>query len=158
MESNRLLIENFYKAFQRLDADTMTDCYHEHIQFHDPVFKTLQGKDARDMWRMLVARGGASLKITFSDIEADATTGSASWQAEYTFSKTNREVHNHIKATFEFKDNKIIHHVDHFNFWKWSSMALGLPGYLLGWSPALNKKVSTESLKALKKFQEKKVD
>jgi ketosteroid isomerase-like protein len=155
MIANQELIKRFYAAFQNLDAETMAACYHTNIQFHDPVFKTLHGKDAGDMWRMLVQRGGKNLEITFSNIIADENHGTALWEAKYPFSKTNRNVHNKIKATFQFQDGKIILHHDHFNFWKWSRMALGVPGIFLGWSSILNKKVSTESLKALKNFQKK---
>ncbi len=155
MEANQELIKRFYTAFQNLDAEGMAACYHPNIQFHDPVFKTLHGHEAGDMWRMLVQRGGANLKITFSNITADEHTGKAAWEATYLFSKTNRNVHNKIKATFHFQDGKIIQHTDHFNFWKWSRMALGIPGIFLGWSSILNKKVSDESRKALKIFQEK---
>ena len=155
MTHHQELIKRFYTAFQDLDAEAMADCYHEDVEFHDPVFKTLHGKDAGDMWRMLVLRGGPGLKISFSGILADEHKGEAWWEARYVFSTTNRNVHNKIKATFHFKDNKIIKHHDQFNFWKWSQMALGLPGYLLGWSSLLNKKVSDTSLRALKKFQKK---
>lgn len=157
MESNSILIQKFYSAFQNLDPEAMAACYHDQVQFQDPVFNKLSGKDPSDMWRMLISRGGASLKISFSDIISDETSGSAAWEARYMFSKTNRNVHNKIKATFKFKDGKIIEHNDHFNFWKWSQMALGLPGYILGWSSSFKKKVSDESLKALKKFQEKSI-
>lgn len=159
MESqhNRAVIERFYTAFQHLDADTMADCYHTDIQFHDPVFKTLNGKDAVDMWRMLVTRGGATLKIAFSDIHADEQKGEAKWEATYLFNKTNRNVHNKIKASFLFRDGKIIQHHDHFDFWKWSKMAFGTPGFLFGWTKVFQEKVSVESLRALKKFQEKKL-
>ncbi len=159
MESqhNRAVIERFYTAFQHLDAETMADCYHADIQFHDPVFKTLHGKYAIDMWRMLVTRGGATLKITVSDIIADEQKGEARWEAKYIFSKTNRSVHNKVKATFLFRDGKIIQHHDDFDFWRWATMALGAPGLLLGWSNAFKSKVSSESLRALKKFQEKKL-
>lgn len=153
MNSNKELIERFYSAFQKLDAETMASCYHENVLFHDPVFKTLSGKDAPDMWRMLVQRGGATLKINYDDIYADEKTGTAKWEATYLFSKTKRQVTNKIKATFTFQDGKIIQHQDQFSFWKWAGMALGVPGYLLGWSTFLKNKVSNESLKALKKFQ-----
>ncbi len=153
MQSHKELIEKFYTSFQNLNAEEMVSCYHPDVQFYDPVFKTLNGKEAADMWRMLVLRGGSSLKITFSNIDADTTTGSAHWQADYVFSKTNRVVCNKIKARFTFQDDLIIQHHDEFNFWNWSKMALGIPGFLLGWTSFLNKKVSEESRRALHKFQ-----
>ena len=149
------LINRFYTAFKNLDAEGMVACYHPEVKFHDPVFQTLQGVDAGDMWRMLILRGGNALTITYSDVAVEGVYGHARWEASYLFTKTNRQVHNKIKASFRFQDNKIIQHDDYFNFWKWSQMAFGLPGYVLGWTPLLQKKVQTESLKALRKFQQK---
>lgn len=53
MHANAALLEKFYSAFQRLDAETMASCYASDIQFSDPVFPNLQGNEAADMWRML---------------------------------------------------------------------------------------------------------
>lgn len=53
MHANAALLEKFYSAFQRLDAETMASCYASDIQFSDPVFTNLQGNEAADMWRML---------------------------------------------------------------------------------------------------------
>ena len=38
-----------------------------------------------------------------------------------------------------FEGDKIVKHVDDFNMWKWTRMALGLPGMLLGWSSFLER-------------------
>lgn len=65
MESNSILIQKFYSAFQNLDPEAMAACYHDQVQFQDPVFNKLSGKDPSDMWRMLISRGGASLKYPF---------------------------------------------------------------------------------------------
>ena len=53
------------------------------------------------------------------------------------------------------KDGKIIKHVDRFNFWKWSSMALGLPGMLLGFTPIIKNGVRKNVHQLLKKYMEK---
>lgn len=40
------LINQFYTAFQQLDAEGMHACYHDDIEFWDPAFGKLKGDDA----------------------------------------------------------------------------------------------------------------
>lgn len=123
------LIKKFYEAFQKRDAEGMVALYADDVVFSDPVFKDLRGVEAKNMWRMLCARG-KDLKVTFRDV----TDTSAHWDADYTFTATKKLVHNSIDATFAFRDGKIVKHTDVFDLYKWSAQALGLPGKLLGWS------------------------
>jgi len=102
MHSNAELIEKFYRAFQKRDAAAMASCYHAQVQFSDPVFTDLKGAHAGAMWRMLAERG-TDLRIEFRNVRADERTGTAHWEAWYTFSGTGRKVHNIIDASFEFK-------------------------------------------------------
>ena len=140
MSTQTELIERFYGAFQRRDAAAMSACYHADIHFSDPVFPDLRGPAAGAMWAMLCERG-TDLRIEYRDVAADGDTGSARWDAWYTFSATRRPVHNRILAAFRFRDGKIVRHVDHFSFWRWSAHALGPVGALLGWTPLLRAKV-----------------
>lgn len=152
--SNEDTIKRFYTAFQQRDAATMAACYAPDVQFSDPVFTDLRGAAAGTMWKMLCERG-KDLKIEFRDVRADATTGSAHWEAWYTFSQTGRKVHNIIDATFEFRDGKIVKHTDRFDLHRWSGLALGLPGTLLGWSPLLQNKIRAMAKKGLDDYQRK---
>lgn len=145
-------IEKFYTAFQQLDAEGMVACYHDDIEFNDPAFGTLKGKDAKDMWRMLCANG-KNLKLEVSGIEQDSNTGKAHWEAHYTFSQTGRNVHNIIDAAFELKDGLIIKHYDHFNLKRWAGQALGLKGRLLGGTNFFKKKLHAQTNNNLRKFQ-----
>lgn len=154
-KNNQKIIEQFYKAFQNGNADKMIACYHDEIKFEDPAFGQLEGKEVGSMWRMLLERGKDNIDISFSEINASEKNGSAHWEAKYPFSKTGRKVHNKIDATFEFKDGKIIKHTDKFDLWKWSSMALGTSGKLLGWSSFMKNKIQQQSLGLLKKYMEK---
>lgn len=155
MNPNENLITKFYTAFSNSDAETMVKCYHPNIEFQDPAFGILKGKEVSNMWRMLISRSKGNLKIAFSNVKADDESGSSKWIATYNFSKTNRKVVNVIHANFEFQDGLIIKHTDDFNVWKWTQQALGLPGYLLGWTPFLQKKIQEQSRDLLKKYQEK---
>lgn len=144
MHPNAELITEFYEAFSRGDGDAMASCYHPDVRFSDPVFPNLAGQEAGDMWRMLTS-SAADLRVEFSDVHADDQTGRAHWEAWYTFSATGNKVHNVIDARFEFRDGKIIRHVDDFDFWRWSRQALGAPGVLLGWTPLVRNKVRAQA-------------
>lgn len=152
--TNAQIIEAFYEAFARGDAEAMNACYHDDIAFEDPAFGPLKGERAKAMWEMLLS-SGASPKISFSDVQASGDTGSAKWVAEYAFGPQKRPVVNKIVASFVFADGKIIKHTDDFDLWKWSSQALGMPGKLLGWSPIIRNKVRKTVHERLDKFMAK---
>jgi ketosteroid isomerase-like protein len=154
MHPNAKLIEQFYQAFQRLDADAMCACYAEDVHFSDPVFPELRGVEARNMWRMLTSRA-QDFSLVFDSIEANDSEGSAHWVASYSFSQTGRFVVNDIHAKFTFKDGKIIRHKDHFDLWKWSRQAMGWKGYLLGRLPLVQNKIRQQAAKNLRKFSAK---
>jgi len=152
MSANEDLIRRFYTAFQQRDAAAMTACYALDVQFSDPVFTELHGSQAGLMWKMLCERG-KDLKIEFGDVRADGATGSAHWEAWYTFSTTGRKVHNVIDATFEFRNGVIAKHSDSFDLYRWSRQALGPAGLLLGWTPLLQNKVRAMAAKGLADYQ-----
>ncbi len=152
MNANQALIEKFYTAFRLHDATTMAACYHNDIQFHDPVFGKLKGNDVSKMWKMLIERSNGNLKIEFSEVKADSLSGSAKWIATYHFSKTNRPVVNVIQAEFEFRDGLISKHTDTFDIWKWSRQAFGLHGFLLGWTGFMQRKIHEQAKKSLQHY------
>jgi len=149
--SNQEIINDFYQCFANGDAEGMVKHYNDSIVFEDPAFGVLKGNEAKNMWRMLLSRAD-DLKVTFSDVKTQGKKGSAKWEAVYTFSKTGRLVHNKISASFEFDNGKISKHVDEFDFWKWSRMALGPFGLFFGFTPLVKKKVRTTAKKALKHY------
>ena len=150
------IIENFYRAFDNLDAESMIDCYHKDIKFEDPAFGVLKGEKAKNMWRMLCnSQKGKDFKVKASNIVYNNMKGTADWEAYYTFSKTGRKVHNVISAEFEFKDGKIINHFDQFDLYKWSKQALGFKGLLLGWTTFFKKKLNAQTNKLLSEFEKK---
>ncbi len=145
------LITRFYEAFARRDGAAMTACYHPEATFSDPAFADLKGDQPGAMWRMLCHRG-KDLEVVFSEVQADDESGSAHWDATYTFGATGRKVHNKIDAAFRFKDGLIIEHVDTFDFYTWSKQALGMPGLLLGWTGFLKNKVGSQAMAGLDKW------
>lgn len=154
MRENRKTLNRFYGAFAHLDPDTMARCYAPDVRFQDEIF-TLEGRDqVMAMWRMLcesVATGKrADWKLNYRVISTDANTARLHWSARYPFGKAQRPVHNRIQSVFAFNaQGQISQHYDHFNFWRWSRQALGLPGLLLGWSPMLRRQVRSKALHGL---------
>ena len=146
------LLDAFYGAFARRDAEAMAACYADQVTFEDPVFPALVGEEARDMWRML-CESGKDLRVEHRVLEADATSGAVHWEAWYTFSATGRPVHNVIEGRFEVQDGRIVRHVDRFDFHRWARQALGLPGLLLGWTPVLRGQVRKLAAKGLRRFR-----
>lgn len=144
---NAALIDRFYAAFARRDAATMAACYAPDAHFNDPVFD-LNGPQVGAMWSMLCERA-TDLELEWRDVRADDATGSAHWEPRYTFSATGRPVHNIIASAFTFAAGRIVHHVDTFDLWRWSRMALGAKGTLLGWSPLVRNAIRAQAKRGL---------
>ena len=134
----------------------MIECYHKETIFEDPAFGVLKGEKAKNMWRMLCdSQKGKEFKVKASNIEYDNLKGTAYWEAYYIFSKTGRKVHNMVNAEFEFKDGKIINHIDRFDLHKWSIQAFGFKGLLLGWTGFFKKKLNVQTNKLLAEIEQK---
>jgi len=150
-------IETFYKAFNDLDAERMTACYHDDIVFEDPAFGILEGNRAKAMWKMLCeSQKGKDFKVVATNIKFIDDIGSAHWEAFYTFSKTGRKVHNIIDAKFEFKDGLILKHTDNFNVYKWASQAMGIKGLLFGGMHFFKLKLNKQTNNLLDKYLKEK--
>lgn len=160
MHPNQQSIETFYRAFARLDADVMEACYAEDTQFDDEVFSLRGLREVGGMWRMLceatAVKGRDVWQLQYREVQADADSGQAHWNAHYRFSSTGRMDDNSIDARFAFNpQGQIVSHTDRFDFWRWSRQALGAPGYLLGWTPLLRAKVRRQAGGALARFLER---
>jgi ketosteroid isomerase-like protein len=152
-EQNLALLKSFYRAFAARDAATMARCYHDELRFSDPAFIDLNVHETRAMWAMLCERA-QQFSLSF-EARAEGNRGSVDWIATYLFSQTGRMVENRIRAELEFRDGLIVRHTDHFDFYRWSRQALGAPGWLLGWSGLLRKKVQTQARKGLTAYMAK---
>lgn len=119
------VITGFYEAFARRDFLGMACSYDPEVEFTDSIFGKLRGKRALAMWAMLTSQG-TDLRVQFSRVRGDATTGQAHWDAQYSFpflAATNH-VENSIDATFELRGGKIVRHTDTFDLRRWMRMAL----------------------------------
>ncbi|MDR5591019.1 nuclear transport factor 2 family protein [Christiangramia sp. SM2212] len=151
--SNTELIQQFYQSFARADAEGMITAYHENVVFKDPAFGKLEKERARSMWRMLLSRNN-EIHITHKILETSGNTAKVAWTAIYNYGPKKRKVVNHVTAHLVFQDAKIIKHTDKFNLWNWSRQALGLSGFLLGWTPFMKKKIQQKTNSLLHKFME----
>lgn len=149
---NTALITRLYAALAARDGKTMGDCYADNARFSDPVFQNLDAASVRAMWAMLCSRA-TDLAIDTSGMDADDSYGRARWVATYTFSKTGREVRNVIDAEFTFHDGLIVRHTDRFDLWRWSGMALGAKGFLLGWTPLVQNAIRKEAARGLEIYR-----
>jgi ketosteroid isomerase-like protein len=147
------VIESLYRALEAKDVDAISACYHPEAHFRDEVFD-LRGRLVPAMWHML-CEGGKDMRITWGNLHAEGDRGRAHWDATYTFSRTGRKVRNSIDSEFRFRDGRIFGQRDRFPFWRWSRMALGAPGYLLGWTPMLRGAIRKTAAANLEGFLER---
>ena len=151
MNANQELITRFYNSFIKKDYAGMQSCYADDIEFSDNAFPGLKGNEAKAMWHMLIL-SGKDMQLTFSNVKANETHGSADWVATYTFSLTGRKVINRVHADFEFKNGKITRHDDTFDFYKWASQAFGIKGIMLGWTSFFKNKIQGVTKERLQTF------
>src|SRR5258706_12878953 len=105
----------------------MAAMYAPDATFEDAVF-ALKGPDIGKMWAALAKRA-KDLSISYTVAQAGTDRGSVEWTARYLFGGKNPVV-NVILAELTFANGKIVRHVDSFDFHRWASQALGLPGKL----------------------------
>lgn len=138
------LITTLYAGLQQRDGSAMANCYHADAHFSDPVFPNLYGIQVKNMWKMLCERA-VDMRVDVSEIEVNDRTGSARWQAWYTFASTGQRVHNDVRAAYEFRGGQIVRHVDSFDLWRWARQALGVRGALLAWLPPVQEKIRAQA-------------
>ena len=151
MHPNAELIDHLYASFRKKDGAAMAACYLADATFTDPIFD-IKGPDVADMWIMFCERG-RDLTLDWRDVRADDASGSAHWEPRYTFSVTGRPVHNRIDSRFTFRDGRIATQVDSFNLWRWSRMALGGKGAVLGWAPFVKKAIRSEARRNFERWR-----
>ena len=147
--NNKEILTKFYTSFSEGNSAGMISCYHENVVFDDPAFGKLKGERAIAMWQMLLSKKVESeLNISFKIMNENQVE----WIANYKYGPKKAPITNKVIGTFEFKDGLILKHSDNFSMWKWSQQALGLSGYLLGWSSLVKNKVQATTNKLLKKY------
>lgn len=124
MKTNQQIIKAFYTALNHKDSKSMNALLADDIEFYDPAFGMLKGDEVKYMWQFLTENAkDFSLKV--KGISAENDEGIAHWESTYTFATTGNKVLNIVNSSFEFKNGKIIKHVDEFDIKKWVKQALG---------------------------------
>ena len=155
MSDTRALVERFYAAMARRDAESMAACYSDDAVFTDPVFGELRNGAVRDMWRMLLGRssGDMTIEVTYLGSAGDGTTQQVLARISYTFSRTGNRVVNEIATWMKFRDGRIVQQVDDFDFFAWARQAFGATGWLAGWMPWFRRKVQREAAAGLARYR-----
>jgi len=149
MNNDERLIERFFTAFQKLDANEMNACYSNDIAFYDPMFELLRGDDAKAMWEML-CKNAKNFSLQFDSIKnLDDGYYTCNWTATYTFSKTGRKVVNMCKAHMKIENGFITEHSDGWSLHKWSTQAIGITGQFLGWAGFFRRKLKNNARRNL---------
>jgi hypothetical protein len=152
MNDPQTIADLFYSAFAKGDFRGMGTLYHPEATFSDPAFPGLHGAEVPSMWEMLLNRAKGDISIEFELLSADEQRARVRWTANYLFSATGRKVTNVVTTEMEIENGLIIRQRDSFSFWKWSRQALGLPGWLLGWTGFLRRKVQENAREGLRRF------
>lgn len=147
--------QQFYSAFKNKDIQKMWSIYADDITFTDPAFGTLNGEEAKYMWKMLLENEESQFQLNYTIISENNEETTVKWTAQYFFGPNRRTVINHVIAKLSFENGQIKTHTDHFSMWKWSKQALGISGFLLGWTPFFKQKVQKMTQSRLKIYIQK---
>lgn len=145
-QENARLLEKLFQALQSKNHATIADCYHQDASFIDIAFDLRGKKQIHAMWHMIC---DTDIKLTYNVENADERSGTARWEADYTFDDkgTKRKVHNELKSSFEFKEGLIIKHTDDCDTRKWAVQALGPVKGLAAWLlPPMRRKTAEAKL------------
>lgn len=143
----------YWAALAAKDGKGMAKCYAADARFRDEVFD-LRGREPGAMWRMLFS-GAQDLRITTHPLTVANHEATGIWEARYLFSATGRQVRNVIATTLTLRDGKIVQQRDRFSFWRWSGQALGVKGWIFGWTPLVRKAVRKQARGRLQKWMAK---
>lgn len=141
----------FYEALCAKDYATMAKCYADDAQFSDPIFPKLNAAQTRAMWTMLL-EPAKHLELTYEILEETEEYANVAWAAHYYFEHTGRQVVSEVESALLFRNGKIIHHVDEFDFWAWARQAYGFKGFLLGWAPAMRGQMQNSAAEKLSDY------
>jgi hypothetical protein len=141
----------FYEAMDKRNTTEMNRFYADSLQFSDPVFPKLNATETKAMWDMLVGRS-KSIRIEHTVLESGPKHVIVNWIARYNFSKTGRPVANNITTRMDIENNSIVLQKDTFDLYAWSKQALGIQGYLLGWTSFMQNKIRATAQENLKTF------
>lgn len=150
------VVHAFYSAFIRRDFQSMQAAYRDDATFSDNVFGTLNVKETKAMWQMLIEKG-TDLKVNYGYVKSrEGNIVTCEWTAEYSFGKNRRPVVNRIKTYMEIEDGKIVKHRDRFDIYRWAKQAIGTSGFFFGWMLFFQQGIRKKALASLYSFMKEK--
>ncbi|PVF96937.1 hypothetical protein CPB86DRAFT_786428 [Serendipita vermifera] len=157
-DSGKELVERYLSAYKSLDLKAMEECMDPEFTFSDPAFPLLDAKHAKAMFSMFInGRDTNKMEIEYQDIakSSEDLKYTATYTVRYLFN--GRPVTNVIRPTFTISpsSNLFVSQVDDFPFYPWARQALGLSGWLLGWTGYLQSKVQETAAAKVNKVASK---
>lgn len=115
--------ETFYKSLVKKDIAGIRSVLSPNVEFSDPAYPHLKGKDAESMWHLITESDPLTIEYKIYKVEGNVVYGG--WVADYEL--LGRPIHNEIRSKITVEDGKIAYHKDSFDFDRWSEQAL--PGF-----------------------------
>lgn len=152
--SPRVLVQDYFEAFQKGDWKTMSRSYASNATFKDPIFpKGLKGSQIGAAWGDITQN--LRPKVTFSNIEVHGDLVTAKWSAKYPLKLPvfgTNQIDNDITATFRIKDGKIVEHIEHFDMNEYIQEATGLRGLSFLVRPLVRNRIRAGALENMASF------
>lgn len=138
---------SYFDHLQDRNAAGAVELCHPDLHYFDPILGDLHGREALARWPIFFAQPHEP-SLHFFDITAKDDTVHVRYFLHYTDAETGRKIDHGISAELTIRDNRITHHKDTFDIWRFATMKLGMRGRLLGFLPstadALRKKARAE--------------
>ncbi|KAH8923203.1 hypothetical protein BT69DRAFT_1262631 [Atractiella rhizophila] len=151
-------IEKYQSSHASLDWEGMSSCLSPTYTFSDPAFPDLDERMSKGMWCMFLENRETNKMVV--KCGPATKTGENTWEYDYSvdYVLNSRPILNHMHATLTLSPstNLITKQVDHFDFYAWARQALGVSGYLLGWTEMVKGQVRTRAKGRLEGFLKKK--
>ena len=141
------IVEGFYEALNKGDYQFVNSLYHSNASYKDELFE-LKGVEIHALWYSAV-QPDLNLSVELKSIKEVDGRVITEWVMNYTLDIINRRISLNEKGTFIFKGDKIIEHIDEYDFWSWCTQAFGIIGKSLGWSNWLRKRVRNQARKSV---------
>ena len=147
MVKNSDKVKDFFKALNQGDYKSANELYHPNAIYEDEIF-SFKGFEIHALW-YTATRPGMDMSADCISIEEVGDKVICIWKMSYTIDSINRKIELQEKATFFFDGDKVIKHIDEYDFWSWCIQAFGLPGRLFGWSKWLRNRVRFQAKKSV---------
>jgi len=148
------VLNTFLRALAQRDVEAMIRCYTTTATYHSPIFPQVEGDTLTATWQWFCAKA-PDLTMVVDEQAFEANTARVQWTATYTFPKTGRPVVQVTDSIFVFEGPQLCRHEDRFDLHRWSHMALGPLGRVLGGRRWLQRSLQRAAAERVARFQER---